>query len=472
MSRLRLLGAFLLILTSTFLPSALAEDLSINAPTNVQIEVHADQKQVTIQWEAPETSTVTVAPERYAVFWNCEGCGNGRAVASMTTSITLPFAVIADAGALDGRRFKFGIRSDNDTLHLYSGFATAEIRLGLPIVIASPILETATVTTETATVIVATPEPKPTPTPQPAVDPTPTPTPTPTVTPTPIPTPILTPAPAPIPASAPEPIPAPIPAPAPLPTPSSTPEPTPVPEPPAPAPQPAVEPTPEPTPSPAPSPAPTPTSAPTPDPIPTPAPTPKPTATSAPALTPEPTPTPAPIPAPTPILIPTPPPKPQPVIGLIPNNPSQLPIDVPKVPESILLISHIQQDKTGVENGGIAFFGTQSQPQVVNESGNLTPPAPAPNSGLPIPDDAITTQETFIGQVGGVTFNAPDIAVPVEPITVNISIPGVGQTVQAVANAYVALANIGNDMSPITRKKAKKILVATVFVGAITRRIK
>jgi hypothetical protein len=157
---------------------------------------------------------------------------------------------------------------------------------------------------------------------------------------------------------------------------------------------------------------------------------------------------------------------------LIPNNPSQLPIDVPKIPESNLLTPHIQQDKTGVENGGIAFFGTQSQPQVINESGNLTPPAPAPNSGLPIPDEAITTQDTFLGQVGGVTFNAPDIAVPVEPINVNINIPGVGQAAQAVANAYVALANIGNDMSPITRKKAKKILVATIFAGAITRRMK
>jgi hypothetical protein len=157
---------------------------------------------------------------------------------------------------------------------------------------------------------------------------------------------------------------------------------------------------------------------------------------------------------------------------LIPNNPSQLPIDVPKVPESNLLTPHIQQDKAGVENGGIAFFGTQSQPQVVNEDGKLTPPAPAPGSGDPIPADAITVAETFIGQPGGMTFNAPDVAVLVEPIDVNLNIPGVGQAAQAVADAYVALANIGNDMSPVTRKKAKKILVATIFAGAITRRMK
>jgi len=29
------------------------------------------------------------------------------------------------------------------------------------------------------------------------------------------------------------------------------------------------------------------------------------------------------------------------------------------------------------------------------------------------------------------------------------------------------LANIGNDMSPITRKKAKKVLITTVIVGQI-----
>ena len=130
---------------------------------------------------------------------------------------------------------------------------------------------------------------------------------------------------------------------------------------------------------------------------------------------------------------------------------------------------HVQVDKPGVENGGIEFFGTKSQPQVINEDGTLTPPPPLPGSGDPIPPDAITTVETFIGQPGGTTFNAPDIAVPVLPIEVNIEIPGVGEAAQAVADAYVALANIGNDMSPITRKKAKKILLATLIVGQITQ---
>lgn len=154
-------------------------------------------------------------------------------------------------------------------------------------------------------------------------------------------------------------------------------------------------------------------------------------------------------------------------IGLVPNNPKQLPTDIPKPAPVEILVIHIQQDVAGVENGGIEFFGTQSQPQVVGEDGQLTPPAPAPGSGDPIPPDAITTEDTFIGQAGGVTFNSPDIAVPVEPIEINIDIPAVGETVQAMADAYVALANVGNDMSPITRKKAKKILLGTIIVGQI-----
>jgi TolA protein len=153
-------------------------------------------------------------------------------------------------------------------------------------------------------------------------------------------------------------------------------------------------------------------------------------------------------------------------IGIVPNGASQLPIDVPKVAPAEVLVAHIQQDVKGVENGGIQLFGTQSAPQVVGEDGKLTPPAPPPGSGLSIPPEAITTTDTFIGQPGGTSFNAPDIAVPVilTPVTGAIgSVPGI----QAVNQAFVAMANIGNDMSPVTRKKAKKILVTTLVVGQI-----
>jgi hypothetical protein len=158
-------------------------------------------------------------------------------------------------------------------------------------------------------------------------------------------------------------------------------------------------------------------------------------------------------------------------IGIVPNNADQLPTDVPKPAPAEALVAHVQIDVPGVENGGIQFFGTQSQPQVVGEDGNLTPPPPPPGSGLPIPEDAITLTDTFIGQPGGTTFNAPDVAVPVieTPVTGALAVvPGV----QALNHAFVAMSNIGNDMSPITRKKAKKILVLTTVIAAVRRRFK
>jgi PA14 domain len=165
-------------------------------------------------------------------------------------------------------------------------------------------------------------------------------------------------------------------------------------------------------------------------------------------------------------------------IGLVPNNPNQLPDSIPKLLDPVkyaeLLQPHVQVDVPGVENGGITFFGTKTAPQVIGEDGQLTPPAPPPGSGLPIPPDAITTSDTFIGQPGGITFNAPDIAVPVALVPLSgaiASIPGA----EAINQAFVTMANIGNDMSPVTRKKAKKVLIATIVagqVGSMMRRFK
>jgi len=208
-----------------------------------------------------------------------------------------------------------------------------------------------------------------------------------------------------------------------------------------------------------------------PAPAPAPAPAPQPKPEPAPEPKPEPLPEPKPEPAPTPQEpAPAPAPAPQEPMAVAPEPvevaPEPMPIDAPKVPEAELLTPHIQEDVAGVLNGGIKMFGTKDQPQVIGEDGKLTPAPPLPGSGLPIPPDAITVSATFIGHPGGVTFNSPDVAVPVAPIEVTVPIPGA----QALADAYVALANIGNDMSPITRKKAKKVLVATVMAGAILRR--
>ena len=259
--------------------------------------------------------------------------------------------------------------------------------------------------------------------------------------------------------------PTPIPDPTPAPTPTPTPDPTPVVDP-TPTPQPAPQPAPEPAPAPAPAPEP----APAPQPLPEPAPAPQPLPEPAPAPSPQPAPEPAPQPQPAPQPTPQPAPEPPAVIpGLVSNSPDQLSDTTPKEAPPEALVAHVQEDKAGVENGGIEFFGTKSAPQVVGEDGKLTPPAPPPGSGLPIPPEAITTTATFIGQPGGTTFNAPDIAVPVieTPVTgAMAAVPGV----QALNHAFVAMANIGNDMSPVTRKKAKKILVLTVAVAAVARR--
>jgi len=227
-----------------------------------------------------------------------------------------------------------------------------------------------------------------------------------------------------------------------------------------------------PTPPPAPRPEPSPVPQPEPAPVPAPAPQPAPAPSPAPIPAPAPQPAPAPAPQPQPAPQPTPPPAPQPpavVPGLVSNSPDQLSDTTPKEAPAEALVAHVQEDKAGVENGGIEFFGTKSAPQVVGEDGKLTPPAPPPGSGLPIPAEAITTTSTFIGQPGGTTFNAPDIAVPVvlTPLTGTIAaVPGA----EALNQAFVAMSNIGNDMSPVTRKKAKKILVITVAVAAVARR--
>lgn len=376
--------------------------------------------------------------------------------------------------------------------------------------------------------------PSPEPSPTPSVEPSPTPTSTPEPAPVPTPTPVPAPEPAPQPQPTPEPVPsrpeppiaqpveptAPIePTPTPLPQPEPSPEPTPEPpvvdtnptpeqppaeeppipveEPPAPVEEPPVAiPDPEPTPV---EEAPTPPveEPPAPEePVSIDPPAEEPPAPELPVETPQ---EPAPAepepsnPLPEPLEPPVitaetwePPVAPEEYlsseeiqayeeIGIVPNSVDQLPTDKPKLPDASELVPRVQQDVKGVENGGIEFFGTKDQPQVIGEDGKLTPPPPPPNSGLPIDPEAITTEETFLGQLGGVTFNSPDVAVVVELIEVSVpdlidAIPSAGEAIQAVNAAYVALANVGNDMSPVTRKKAKKVLVGTIIASPLFRR--
>ncbi len=76
---------------------------------------------IELSWEAPVPNLSGVMPERYAVSWSTTNfTQNGWGIASTTTSITIPFSTLYST-APQGSTFQFAIRSDNDTLALYSG---------------------------------------------------------------------------------------------------------------------------------------------------------------------------------------------------------------------------------------------------------------------------------------------------------------------------------------------------------------
>ncbi len=202
-------------------------DPYLNAPTGLMVTVYTDGN-VYLTWNAPEASGTDI--ERYGVFWTT-GDFAGWAVASSETNMGISSNVFAITGGVD-QTYTFWVRSDNDTLSVYSPIS--------------------------ATVSVFVPSPPP-PTPSPTPEPTPTPTPEPTPTPTPTPTPEPpTPSPSVAPTPTPEPSVSPSPVPTPTPTPEVTNEPTPDPTAtPEPTPEPTATPTDSPSPSPDPSPVPT-----------------------------------------------------------------------------------------------------------------------------------------------------------------------------------------------------------------------
>ena len=499
--------------------STLAAIPYLNPPTNLQVNVDTSTASVHLTWNVPETSNASVLT--YAISWSTSNfTTDGWGWTHDQTNVDIPFDIFRDSSGWN-KNIQFRIRADNNTLMVYSDNSSsveAFIPDPTPPTNQNQTPDTSTVTeTQTVTETVTVSE---TPTtvvdtstlqtpidsqtvqetvtattpvdPQPIVPTTPPSDPSPPVPPTPQPPIEVNPRPVPT-----QPVVDPVP-PAPIPSPvEETPEPTPEPDP-----IPVVD-TPQ-------------------DPIDpqvdqdnndpnqasdsTDAPTEEPTPVEPDAQTPtdsQDSQTSDTVDQPTE----------EPVLNDDPStndtnntedlqpssDPNDLPETEPKLPPVEKLVAHVQVDIPGVANGGIEFFGTKSQPQVIGEDGKLTPPPPPPGSGLPIPPEAITTTETFIGQPGGTTFNAPDIAVPVLPsyvctditkedgtvVHIDIDgnehpveqctylpaaldiIPGAGQAVQAIGQAYAALANIGNDMSPVTRKKAKKVLITTVIVGQI-----
>jgi len=111
---------------------------SLNAPTNVAATQLQDGS-VQLTWDAPTPTSTSV--ERYAVSWSTDNFVTGWGIASTTNSITIPRDSFATTGGLD-QTYQFRIRSDNDTLPVYSSFS------------------------ETASTVVASPPPPPPTTPE------------------------------------------------------------------------------------------------------------------------------------------------------------------------------------------------------------------------------------------------------------------------------------------------------------------
>jgi hypothetical protein len=115
-------GSMQIIPAEAFTSQAAPVVKTIGPPRNLNIA--SSDTSTVLTWEAPDTGNTQ--PERYAISFNCSGCngwgiatGNAGGPNSLNTTITI------DHSLLDGLRpagtvWSFHIRSDNDTLALYS----------------------------------------------------------------------------------------------------------------------------------------------------------------------------------------------------------------------------------------------------------------------------------------------------------------------------------------------------------------
>ena len=110
------------------------EVLSVGAPSNLTV-VDGESSTV-LTWNAPTDGTRQ--PERYAISFTCDGCG-GWGIATgnvgdanaLNTTITIDHSVF-DSLKPSGTTWTFTIRSDNDTLALYSSLSNAvTVKVGM-----------------------------------------------------------------------------------------------------------------------------------------------------------------------------------------------------------------------------------------------------------------------------------------------------------------------------------------------------
>jgi len=424
------------------------------SPSNLTIETTGSE--IVLSWTAPTPNLSGVTPERYAVFWSTTNfTQNGWGIASTTTSITIPFSTLYST-APQGSTFQFAIRSDNDTLRLYSGqsnivslvtiappwwmvsfsegdvvsisapagyvFASATAWYGSPDDVScgatvSDVVNQVLSGSSSASFYadngmfgdtcggvvkvlrMKTPITPIVIVPPVVVEPTPTPTPTPT----------------------------------PEPQPSPQPEPTPEP---SPEPEPTEEPTPEPTEEPTPEPEPTeePTE-------PEPEPTPEPTSEPEPEITEEPTPEVSETPEPSP--------SPEPPIEEKPE---------PIVPEERVEI----KEEISAENiESLVEELAEIQPQLLTEEQQTLIVAAA----MEVFAEAEQGSPEYEAALDAllVVAQADDIVLDEELA----AIPLIGNVAGAAVEVFNALGNAGADMSPQVREQSEKVVIAAVIVGQV-----
>ena len=318
------------------------EPSSICPPSNLTIS--DDGSSLTLNWSAP--SCGNVQPERYAISFNASGGGWGIATGNVGDAQALNTTITIGHDLLYGLRpagteWTFSIRSDNDTLSMYSSNSNL-----------------------VTMVVGSIPEPSPSPSPSETATPTPEPSPSPAVQepqPTPPPTPVVSPS------SEPSPSP-------------NTPMPSPTSESPSteiPAPQPSVTPTPQPQPSQEPlqsTPEPTPSTS-----IP-PAVEPTPIAIPDPPPLPEPDPTPLPDVAPTPDEIPIPEPEPEP----LPSEPEPIPVEPAPILEPE---PPVEPPVEALEPPDVA---PEPEPEPVDLPPTIEEPSPEPLETSEVIDDVLS----------------------------------------------------------------------------------
>jgi hypothetical protein len=157
----------------------------LNTPNGLEVFLVDDS--VFVKWSTPEDSGTAI--ERYAIFWSAQGY-NGWAVSSTETFIYIPINVVSQAGL--SVEYTFSIRSDNDSLGVYSQ-QSESVTVFIPDAPTVICWDGTTVYEIYLCPVEPTPTPTPTetvqPTPEPTLEPRPEPSPTQTIEPRPVPTP-------------------------------------------------------------------------------------------------------------------------------------------------------------------------------------------------------------------------------------------------------------------------------------------